>query len=109
RFTLGLTERDVLYVCLPLFHSSAFLIGAGSAVVTGATLALSRKLSVSRFWDEVCDSGATAFVYIGEICRYLLLAPPHPRARAHRLTRIVGNGMRPDVWRAFVERFRPGI
>ncbi|NUP12109.1 MAG: long-chain-acyl-CoA synthetase [Polyangiaceae bacterium] len=109
RFSLGLSERDVLYVCLPLFHSSGFLIGAGSSVLTGATLALSRKLSVSRFWDEVCDSGATAFVYIGEVCRYLLNAPPHPRERAHRLTRIVGNGMRPDVWKGFVDRFRPGI
>lgn len=109
RFTLGLSERDVLYVCLPLFHSSGFLIGAGSAVVTGATLALSRKLSVTRFWDEICDHGATAFVYIGEICRYLVGAPPHPRERAHRLTRVVGNGMRPDVWKTFVERFRPGI
>ena len=109
RFTLGLGERDVLYVCLPLFHSSGLLIGAGSAALTGASLALSRKLSVSRFWDEIADSGATAFVYIGEICRYLLNAPPHPRERAHRLTRIVGNGMRPDVWKGFVERFRPGI
>ncbi len=109
RFTLGLSERDVVYVCLPLFHSSGFLIGAGSALMTGATLALARKLSVSRFWDDICDSGATAFVYIGEVCRYLLNAPRHPRETAHRLTRIVGNGMRPDVWRGFVERFRPGL
>ncbi|HTJ84035.1 MAG TPA: long-chain-acyl-CoA synthetase [Polyangiaceae bacterium] len=109
RFTLGLGERDVVYVCLPLFHSSGFLIGAGGALLTGATLALSRKLSVSRFWDEVCDTGATAFVYIGEICRYLVNAPKHPRETAHRLTRIVGNGMRPDVWKRFVERFQPGL
>jgi fatty-acyl-CoA synthase len=109
RFTLGLSERDVLYVCLPLFHSSGFLIGASSAALTGATLALARKLSVSRFWDDICDTGATAFVYIGEACRYLLAAPPHARERSHRLTRIVGNGMRPDVWKAFAERFRPGL
>lgn len=109
RFTLGLGERDVLYVCLPLFHSSGFLIGVGSSLLTGGQLALARKLSVSRFWDDIADTGATAFVYIGEVCRYLLNAPPHPRERAHRLTRIVGNGMRPDVWKGFVERFRPGI
>lgn len=109
RFTLGLNEDDVLYVCLPLFHSSGFLIGAASTLLTGTTLALARKLSVSRFWDDVCDHRATAFVYIGEVCRYLLNAPPHPRERSHELTRIVGNGMRPDVWQAFVERFSPGI
>jgi fatty-acyl-CoA synthase len=109
RFTLGLSERDVLYVCLPLFHSSGFLIGASSCALTGATLALARKLSVSRFWDDIGDTGSTAFVYIGEACRYLLAAPPHPRERSHRLSRIVGNGMRPDVWTAFAERFRPGL
>jgi fatty-acyl-CoA synthase len=109
KYTLGLSKRDVLYVCLPLFHSSGFLIGAGGAAHTGATLALARKLSVSRFWDDVCDSGATAFVYIGEVCRYLLNAPAHPREQSHKLTRIVGNGMRPDVWKGFVQRFEPGI
>lgn len=108
-YTLGLSPRDVLYVCLPLFHSSGFLIGAGGAAHAGATLAIARKLSVSRFWDDVADSRATAFVYIGEVCRYLLNAPPHPREREHRLTRIVGNGMRPDVWKSFVDRFDPGI
>ena len=108
-FTLGLGPSDVLYVCLPLFHSSGFLIGAGGVANAGATLALARKLSVSRFWDDVCDTGATAFVYIGEICRYLQLAPPHPRERMHKLTRMVGNGMRPDVWKEFVKRFEPGI
>lgn len=109
RFTLGLGEGDVLYVCLPLFHSSGFLIGAGSTLLTGTTLALARRLSVSRFWDDVCDHEATAFVYIGEVCRYLVNAPPHPRERSHKLTRIVGNGMRPDVWQTFVERFSPGL
>jgi fatty-acyl-CoA synthase len=38
-----------------------------------------------------------------------LNAPPHPREQSHKLTRITGNGMRPDVWKAFVQRFEPGI
>ncbi len=109
RFTLGLGASDVLYVCLPLFHSSGFLIGAGSTLVTGAQLALARKLSVRRFWDDIYETEATSFVYIGEVCRYLLNAPPHPRERMHKLTRICGNGMRPDVWKPFAERFTPGL
>ena len=108
-FTLGLGEDDVLYVCLPLFHASGLLVGMTSVLTAGSTMALGRKLSVSRFWDEIADSGATCFVYIGEICRYLLSAAPHPREREHRLRCMVGNGMRPDVWPRFVERFRPGI
>ncbi len=108
-FTLGLGEDDVVYVCLPLFHASGLLVGMTSVLTAGSTMALGRKLSVSRFWDEIDESRATCFVYIGEICRYLLGAPPHPRERAHRLRCMVGNGMRPDVWPRFVERFQPGL
>jgi len=104
-FTMGLDGDDVLYVCLPLFHSTGLLIGAGGALVAGATLAIGRKLSVRRFWTDVVEARATAFVYIGEICRYLLAAPPHPDERRHAVRRIAGNGMRPDVWPAFQERF----
>ena len=50
--------------------------------------------------------GATVFQYIGELCRYLVNSPPHPNERAHRLRVCVGNGLRPDVWPAFQERFK---
>ncbi len=48
---------------------------------------------------------ATAFIYIGELCRYLLNQPPKPTDRAHRVRVIVGNGLRPDIWEEFTERF----
>lgn len=108
-FTLGLGRDDVVYVCLPLFHANGLLVGVGSAITAGATVSLAKKLSVSRFWDDVANTRATAFVYIGEICRYLVAAPPHPKERAHRLRCIVGNGMRPEVWQRFADRFAPGI
>lgn len=104
-FAMGLGGDDVLYVCLPLFHSTGLLIGAGGALVAGATLAIGRKLSVRRFWTDLVEARATAFCYIGEVCRYLLAAPPHPDERRHTVRRIVGNGMRPDVWPAFQARF----
>ncbi len=75
------------------------------ALQAGATVAVARKFSTSRFFDDVVRTEATTFVYIGEICRYLLSSQPHPLERAHRLRACVGNGMRPDVWPRFVERF----
>ena len=103
--TLGLSQADTIYVCLPLFHASGIVVGICGALEGGATVALTRRFSTSRFWDDIERMGATTFVYIGEICRYLLSAPPHPRERAHAVRAIVGNGMRPDVWPRFVERF----
>ena len=96
---------DVIYVPLPLFHSNPLCCGWGAALATGAAMALRRKLSVSAFWDDVHAFRATSFVYVGEVGRYLTGAPPHPRERDHRLRVAVGNGMAPDVWERFQERF----
>lgn len=43
--------------------------------------------------------------YIGEFCRYLLSQPTHPEERNHKVRLVYGNGMRPDVWNRFRDRF----
>jgi acyl-CoA synthetase (AMP-forming)/AMP-acid ligase II len=96
---------DVIYVPLPLYHSSALFLGWGAALGTGAAVALRRKFSASGFWKDVREYGATSFLYIGELCRYLLNTPPHEGERDHHLRVGVGNGMRPDIWEKFQERF----
>jgi fatty-acyl-CoA synthase len=72
---------------------------------TGAALALRRKFSASQFWDDVRKFDASCFMYIGELCRYLLNAPRNPNERNHRLRVGVGNGLRADIWEAFQHRF----
>jgi acyl-CoA synthetase (AMP-forming)/AMP-acid ligase II len=99
------TPSDILYVPLPLYHSNAIIIGFGSALVSGAAFALRRKFSASQFWDDVHTFDASIFVYIGELCRYLLNAPQNPNERRHRLRLAVGNGLRPDAWEPFQRRF----
>jgi len=104
-YGLHLGRDDVVYNALPLYHSNGLLIAFGSSIVNGCTLALSRHFSASRFWEEVTGSGATTFIYIGEILRYLMNAPAGPYDRAHRVTRVLGNGLRPDIWIPFQQRF----
>ena len=55
-------------------------------------------LSASAFLDDVRRHEAVAFVYVGELCRYLLRQPPSPHDRDHRLRVAAGAGLRPDVW-----------
>ena len=43
--------------------------------------------------------------YIGEICRYLLSQPESPEDRSHQVKIMFGNGLRPTVWKEFVDRF----
>lgn len=102
---LRLHSNDTLYCCLPLYHNNALTVSVGSALNSGAALALGKSFSASRFWDEVISYEATAFVYIGEICGYLLNQPPKPTDRAHKVRVIVGNGLRPAIWDEFTQRF----
>ena len=99
-----LTE-DVIYITLPLFHSNAVHIGLGSAFYAGSAVALARKFSVRNFWKDVRKYKATCFNYIGELCRYLYNQPPNPDDRNHNVYKICGNGLRPEIWKEFKERF----
>ena len=102
---LRLKSSDTLYCCLPLYHNNALTVALSSVINSGATLALGKSFSASKFWDEVIANEATAFVYIGEICRYLLNQPPKPTDRAHQVRVIGGNGLRPEIWDEFTKRF----
>ncbi|MBW0012406.1 long-chain-acyl-CoA synthetase, partial [Mycobacterium sp.] len=102
---MRLKSSDTLYCCLPLYHNSALTVGVSAVLGAGATLALGRSFSASRFWDEVIRYDATAFLYIGEICRYLLNQPEKDTDRKHRVRLIAGNGLRPDIWDEFTTRF----
>jgi fatty-acyl-CoA synthase len=96
---------DVLYDSLPLYHSSGLIASAAAVICGGATLALARKFSATRFWDDVRRYDATAIVYIGELCRYLMAQPPRADDRQHRVRIALGNGLRADIWEQFQQRF----
>ncbi|MBW0013317.1 long-chain-acyl-CoA synthetase FadD6 [Mycobacterium sp.] len=102
---LRLKSSDTLYSCLPLYHNNALTVAMSSVITSGATLALGKSFSASKFWDEVIANEATAFIYIGEICRYLLNQPAKPTDRAHKVRVIAGNGLRPEIWDEFTQRF----
>ena len=106
RGILALEPEDVVYITTPLYHSVGMYLGWGATLTSGACLALRRKFSASKFWDDVHTFGVTAFVYIGELCRYLLNQPEHPLERQHRLRIVGGNGLRPDIWEEFKQRFQ---
>ncbi|KAF9963134.1 Fatty-acid-CoA ligase FadD6 [Modicella reniformis] len=99
------SNQDRLYIALPLFHSAGAVLGMCVAWVTGATVILARKFSTKTFWDECRANKVTVIQYIGEICRYLLNAPPSPLDKTHTIRMAHGNGMRPDVWNRFRDRF----
>lgn len=102
---MRLNSKDTLYCCLPLYHNNALTVALSSVLNAGATLAIGKSFSASKFWDEVIRYDATAFVYIGEICTYLLNQPEKDTDRKHKVRVIGGNGLRPAIWDDFTKRF----
>uniref|UniRef100_A0A3Q3RHL7 long-chain-fatty-acid--CoA ligase n=1 Tax=Mastacembelus armatus TaxID=205130 RepID=A0A3Q3RHL7_9TELE len=100
----GINSKDVIYVCLPLYHSTGF-VGITGAIDQGITVALRSKFSASQFWDDCRKYNVTVIQYIGEIMRYLCNTPKKVNDQSHQVRLAVGNGIRADVWREFVHRF----
>ncbi|MEN3279034.1 MAG: carnitine-CoA ligase [Solirubrobacteraceae bacterium] len=73
-----LRHDDVLYCPFPLFHADATALTTVPALLLGATAAISRRFSASRFWDEVREHGATVFDFMGATLAILHKAEPRP-------------------------------
>lgn len=102
---LNLNQDDVMYCTLPLYHATGIVVCWCGVIAGSATLALRRKYSTSAFWKDVQKFDASAIGYVGELCRYLMDAPPSELEKGHRVTKMIGNGMRPNIWDKFKERF----
>ncbi|XP_005626548.1 long-chain fatty acid transport protein 6 isoform X2 [Canis lupus baileyi] len=74
-WAFGCTANDIIYITLPLYHSSGALLGIGGCVELGATCVLKKKFSASQFWNDCRKYNVTVFQYIGELCRYLCKQP----------------------------------
>lgn len=102
---LNVRRADRLYDCLPMCHSVGGVSAPGALLTSGGSVAIARKFSASRFWDEVTAFDCTIVQYIGELCRYLLQAQASPDERRHRVRIACGNGLSRAVWTPFQERF----
>lgn len=97
--------KDRMMMVLPLYHATGGLCGVGTVLTKGGALIVVKKFSVSQFWEEAAEHGATLFMYVGELCRFLLNAPAKPSDKTHNIRCIIGNGLGRQVWEEFETRF----
>lgn len=103
---IKLSSSDILFTSMPLYHSTASVLGVLASFNKGAAIAIGHKFSTTTFWTQVSLSKATYIQYVGETCRYLLNNPIiSPDEKTHCVKCATGNGMRPDVWEKFKTRF----
>jgi fatty-acyl-CoA synthase len=102
---MGAKSTDRMYNCLPMYHSVGGVQVPGAILVAGGTLVIREKFSASQFWNDVVRWDCTMFQYIGELCRYLLHSAPSANENQHRIRMACGNGLAPEVWDGFKDRF----
>ncbi|MBK5401298.1 long-chain-acyl-CoA synthetase [Pseudomonas sp. TH39(2020)] len=102
---LDMRPEDVVYCTLPLYHATGLCVCWGSAISGASGFAIRRKFSASQFWNDVRKYRATTLGYVGELCRYLVDQPPSAEDSKHRVTKMIGNGLRPGAWGEFKTRF----
>ena len=100
-----LNPHDIIYIPTPLYHN----VGIGCSwimnLVIGAKVVLRNRFSASEFWKDIQKYRATFFMYVGEIPRYLLNQPPSENEKNHTLKKILGLGLRKEIWEQFKSRF----
>ncbi len=96
---------DRMYQCLPMYHSTGGVLAAGAVLTVGGSCVIRERFSATEFWTDIVRLRCTMFVYVGELCRYLLNAPASADDKAHRIRLCFGNGLRPDIFAAFRDRF----
>jgi len=102
---LNTNAADRTYVTLPLYHATGGICAVGMTLTAGGAVIVKRKFSAHEFWSDVRQYRATLFAYVGELCRYLLNAPPDAHDGIHHLRGCTGNGLRPEIWVPFKKRF----
>ena len=80
----GIGEDDVLYTCLPLFHTNA-LNACMQALVHGAEFVVGPRFSASRFWDRIVAADATVTYLLGAMVSILAKTPASTSERGHRV------------------------
>lgn len=96
---------DIIYIPAPLYHNLGIGVAWVTALLTGAAVALRKRFSASEFWKDIQKFKATFSIYVGEIPRYLLNIPPSEYERNHSLKKMLGLGLRKEIWNKFKSRF----
>lgn len=102
---MKITSDSNIMTAMPMYHSTAAMLGVCPALGGGGTVSICQKFSASTFWTQAKLVKASHVQYVGEVCRFLLNAKYHPDQSKHQVKIAYGNGLRRDIWKEFKNRF----
>ena len=102
---MDITTDDVVFTCLPLFHSNAMVMGVYPAMIQGAKVVVEEKYSASNFWKWMKDFKITKFNLVGVMSYFMWNAPVVPEEKEHEVKLVLGSPAPHDIIEDFMERF----
>jgi crotonobetaine/carnitine-CoA ligase len=102
---LAVQPGETIYTPLPLLHGNALGISTLGSILLDAKLALGKRFSASRFWDDCRRYGAVEFNALGAMLPILMKQPERPNDRDNPVRVVLSAACPGDIWRAFEERF----
>lgn len=102
-----MVRGDVVWMPLPLFHLTGLVGLTFNAVRVGATIDIIPKFSVSNFWNEIEQSGATMALLIGSMLALVARAPESAAEKRcfGQLQKVIGAPLPDDIRQVWQERF----
>ena len=106
----GLTDLDRGLCILPFYHINAFCVSLMASLVSGSSLVIPPKFSVSSFWASIRDHQCTWFSVVPTQISYLLHQAENQGGNASgcehlRFGRSASAPLSPEVHAAFEKRF----
>ncbi|SNB80170.1 crotonobetaine/carnitine-CoA ligase [Pseudomonas sp. URIL14HWK12:I8] len=105
---LQVVPGDVLYTCLPLFHTNA-LNAFFQALLHDAQLVVDKRFSASGFYQALAQTGATVTYLLGAMVPILLSRPQHGQEHLHSVRVALAPGVPEQFHAPFIQRTGIGL
>lgn len=103
---LRLTEEDVYYICMPLFHANAMLMQLYGCLIVGCKAVIVAGFSASRWIGDIRRHGVTVTNTLGVMTDFIFRQPERPDDGDNRLRVICAVPAPAEIGEAFERRFK---
>ena len=103
--SLYVKPDDIYYTAMQLCHGNAMFLTVTCTMGQGATVALARKFSASKFWEDIRHHKVTIFNVIGSMVPILMKQTPNPLDSQNNVRVVISAACPTDMWEPFEKRF----
>ncbi len=88
RVHLGMTDADIYYIPMPLFHAQGILMQFYATLITGGSAVLVKQFRATTWIDDIREHGATLANLLGVMNDFVLRQPEREEDRDNHLRMV---------------------